>query len=176
MSFCSLLYCIQKCILLLKDVWKLQSATLLKYAWKNNNNNTDARRPFSQHWTIWFDKLISECMFCSFGLKYYISLYRKLAKSTLVLVLVFGIHYIIFVGMPHTFQGPSWEMRMYFELFFNSFQVLGLSMQHAQHPGSSRFHQHVHEVSKKLLEKWFSWLFNNLFQPVNVILRLCLSN
>lgn len=49
---------------------------------------------------------------------------RKLAKSTLVLVLVFGIHYIIFVGMPHTFQGPSWEIRMYCELFFNSFQVL----------------------------------------------------
>uniref|UniRef100_A0A3Q4H8A4 Parathyroid hormone 2 receptor a n=1 Tax=Neolamprologus brichardi TaxID=32507 RepID=A0A3Q4H8A4_NEOBR len=50
--------------------------------------------------------------------------YRKLAKSTLVLVLVFGIHYIIFVGMPHTYQGPSWEIRMYCELFFNSFQVL----------------------------------------------------
>ena len=50
--------------------------------------------------------------------------HRKLAKSTLVLVLVFGIHYIIFVGMPHTFQGPSWEIRMYCELFFNSFQVL----------------------------------------------------
>ncbi|XP_029315723.1 parathyroid hormone 2 receptor isoform X2 [Cottoperca gobio] len=49
--------------------------------------------------------------------------YRKLAKSTLVLVLVFGIHYIIFVGMPHTFEGPSWETRMYCELFFNSFQV-----------------------------------------------------
>ncbi|KAM4521313.1 parathyroid hormone 2 receptor-like, partial [Odontesthes bonariensis] len=48
--------------------------------------------------------------------------YRKLAKSTLVLVLVFGIHYIIFVGMPHTFQGTSWEIRMYCELFFNSFQ------------------------------------------------------
>lgn len=49
--------------------------------------------------------------------------YRKLAKSTFVLVLVFGIHYIIFVGMPHTFEGLSWEVRMYCELFFNSFQV-----------------------------------------------------
>lgn len=48
---------------------------------------------------------------------------RKLAKSTFVLVLVFGIHYIIFVGMPHTFKGLSWEVRMYCELFFNSFQV-----------------------------------------------------
>ncbi|KAK2906285.1 hypothetical protein Q8A73_010228 [Channa argus] len=54
--------------------------------------------------------------------------YRKLAKSTLVLVLVFGIHYIIFVGMPHTFEGPSWEVRMYFELFFNSFQGFFVSI------------------------------------------------
>ncbi|KAI5088868.1 parathyroid hormone 2 receptor [Silurus meridionalis] len=49
--------------------------------------------------------------------------YRKLAKSTLVLVLVFGVHYIAFVGMPHTFTGVGWELRMYCELFFNSFQV-----------------------------------------------------
>ncbi|MGH0144266.1 UNVERIFIED_CONTAM: hypothetical protein FKN15_002522 [Acipenser sinensis] len=49
--------------------------------------------------------------------------YRKLAKSTLVLVLVFGVHYIVFVGMPHTFNGMGWEVRMYCELFFNSFQV-----------------------------------------------------
>ncbi|MGH0139416.1 UNVERIFIED_CONTAM: hypothetical protein FKN15_002147, partial [Acipenser sinensis] len=49
--------------------------------------------------------------------------YRKLAKSTLVLVLVFGVHYIVFVGMPHTFNRMGWEVRMYCELFFNSFQV-----------------------------------------------------
>ncbi|KAG2459334.1 PTH2R protein, partial [Polypterus senegalus] len=49
--------------------------------------------------------------------------YRKLAKSTFVLVLVFGVHYIVFVGMRHTFQGTGWELRMYIELFFNSFQV-----------------------------------------------------
>lgn len=49
--------------------------------------------------------------------------YRKLAKSTFVLLLVFGIHYIIFVGLPHTVEGLSWEVRMYCELFFNSFQV-----------------------------------------------------
>ncbi|GAA6110421.1 parathyroid hormone 2 receptor a, partial [Tachysurus ichikawai] len=50
--------------------------------------------------------------------------YRKLAKSTLVLVLVFGVHYIVFVGMPHTFKGVGWEVRMYCELFFNSFQLV----------------------------------------------------
>ncbi|KAG8432777.1 hypothetical protein GDO86_017134 [Hymenochirus boettgeri] len=49
--------------------------------------------------------------------------YRKLAKSTLVLILVFGVHYIVFVCLPHTFTGLAWEIRMHFELFFNSFQV-----------------------------------------------------
>uniref|UniRef100_A0A8C6SFD9 Uncharacterized protein n=1 Tax=Neogobius melanostomus TaxID=47308 RepID=A0A8C6SFD9_9GOBI len=49
--------------------------------------------------------------------------YRKLSKSTLVLVLVFGVHYIVFVGMPHRTEGSTWELRMYAELFFNSFQV-----------------------------------------------------
>lgn len=53
----------------------------------------------------------------------FLFLCRKLAKSTLVLVLVFGVHYIVFVGMPHTFTGLGWELRMYCELFFNSFQV-----------------------------------------------------
>uniref|UniRef100_A0A2K5DB16 Parathyroid hormone 2 receptor n=1 Tax=Aotus nancymaae TaxID=37293 RepID=A0A2K5DB16_AOTNA len=49
--------------------------------------------------------------------------YRKLAKSTLVLVLVFGVHYIVFVCLPHSFTGLGWEIRMHCELFFNSFQV-----------------------------------------------------
>ncbi|XP_036176481.1 parathyroid hormone 2 receptor isoform X2 [Myotis myotis] len=49
--------------------------------------------------------------------------YRKLAKSTLVLVLVFGVHYIVFVCLPHSFSGLGWEIRMHCELFLNSFQV-----------------------------------------------------
>ncbi|KAM6945331.1 parathyroid hormone 2 receptor-like [Aplochiton taeniatus] len=53
---------------------------------------------------------------------------RKLARSTLVLVLVFGVHYIVFVGMPHTFKGVGWEVRMYFELFLNSFQGFFVSI------------------------------------------------
>uniref|UniRef100_A0A8C7S446 Parathyroid hormone 2 receptor b n=1 Tax=Oncorhynchus mykiss TaxID=8022 RepID=A0A8C7S446_ONCMY len=53
---------------------------------------------------------------------------RKLAKSTLVLVLVFGVHYIVFVGMPHSIKGVGWEVRMYCELFFNSFQGFFVSI------------------------------------------------
>ncbi|XP_056663751.1 parathyroid hormone 2 receptor isoform X4 [Monodelphis domestica] len=54
--------------------------------------------------------------------------YRKLAKSTLVLILVFGVHYIVFVCLPHTFTGLGWEIRMHFELFFNSFQGFFVSI------------------------------------------------
>nr|XP_029516063.1 parathyroid hormone 2 receptor-like isoform X3 [Oncorhynchus nerka] len=53
---------------------------------------------------------------------------RKLAKSTLVLVLVFGVHYIVFVGMPHSIKWVGWEVRMYCELFFNSFQGFFVSI------------------------------------------------
>ncbi|XP_059823032.1 parathyroid hormone 2 receptor-like [Hypanus sabinus] len=54
--------------------------------------------------------------------------YRKLARSTLILVLVFGVHYSVFVGLPHNFSGIAWEIRMHFELFFNSFQGFFVSL------------------------------------------------
>nr|XP_020470567.1 parathyroid hormone 2 receptor [Monopterus albus] len=74
--------------------------------------------------------------------------YRKLAKSTLVLVLVFGIHYIIFVGMPHAFEGPSWEVRMYCELFFNSFQGFFVSIIYCYCNG---------EVQTEIKKTWTRW-------------------
>ncbi|XP_032424707.1 parathyroid hormone 2 receptor [Xiphophorus hellerii] len=74
--------------------------------------------------------------------------YRKLAKSTLVLVLVFGIHYIIFVGLPHTFKGPSWEIRMYCELFFNSFQGFFVSIIYCYCNG---------EVQTEIKKTWTRW-------------------
>ncbi|XP_067117217.1 parathyroid hormone 2 receptor a [Osmerus mordax] len=74
--------------------------------------------------------------------------YRKLAKSTLVLVLVFGVHYIVFVGMPHTFEGLSWEVRMYFELFFNSFQGFFVSIIYCYCNG---------EVQTEIKKTWTRW-------------------
>ncbi|XP_030643393.1 parathyroid hormone 2 receptor [Chanos chanos] len=74
--------------------------------------------------------------------------YRKLAKSTLVLVLVFGVHYIVFVGMPHTFKGLGWEVRMYCELFFNSFQGFFVSIIYCYCNG---------EVQTEIKKTWTRW-------------------
>nr|XP_055074463.1 parathyroid hormone 2 receptor [Misgurnus anguillicaudatus] len=73
---------------------------------------------------------------------------RKLAKSTLVLVLVFGVHYIVFVGMPHTFTGLGWELRMYCELFFNSFQGFFVSIIYCYCNG---------EVQTEIRKTWLRW-------------------
>ncbi|CAL1540864.1 unnamed protein product [Lymnaea stagnalis] len=48
--------------------------------------------------------------------------YRKLAKSTLVLIPLFGIHYIIFAGLPKDVNQMAELIQLYFEMFFNSVQ------------------------------------------------------
>ena len=48
---------------------------------------------------------------------------RRLAKSTLVLIPLFGIHYIVFIGVPDTVGPVAQVVKLYFEMFFSSFQV-----------------------------------------------------
>ncbi|XP_074660552.1 secretin receptor-like [Tubulanus polymorphus] len=49
--------------------------------------------------------------------------YRKLAKSTLVLIPLFGVHYIVFVCFPDKIKNTTVELvKLYYEMFFNSFQ------------------------------------------------------
>jgi len=50
--------------------------------------------------------------------------YMKLAKATLVLIPLFGVHALVFIWMPDSTAPESvwWHIRMYFDLFFNSFQ------------------------------------------------------
>ncbi|KAJ8778924.1 hypothetical protein J1605_013158 [Eschrichtius robustus] len=73
---------------------------------------------------------------------------RKLAKSTLVLVLVFGVHYIVFVCLPHSFAGLGWEIRMHCELFFNSFQGFFVSIIYCYCNG---------EVQSEVKKMWSRW-------------------
>nr|KAF6450946.1 parathyroid hormone 2 receptor [Molossus molossus] len=74
--------------------------------------------------------------------------YRKLAKSTLVLVLVFGVHYVVFVCLPHSFSGLGWEIRMHCELFFNSFQGFFVSIIYCYCNG---------EVQSEVKKMWSRW-------------------
>ncbi|XP_064647536.1 secretin receptor-like isoform X2 [Lineus longissimus] len=48
--------------------------------------------------------------------------YRKLAKSTLVLIPLFGVHYILFIGLPDDVDETAEIVKLYYEMFFNSFQ------------------------------------------------------
>ncbi|XP_004851394.2 parathyroid hormone 2 receptor [Heterocephalus glaber] len=74
--------------------------------------------------------------------------YRKLSKSTLVLVLVFGVHYIVFICQPHSFTGLWWEIRMHCELFFNSFQGFFVSIVYCYCNG---------EVQAEVKKMWNRW-------------------
>jgi hypothetical protein len=51
--------------------------------------------------------------------------HRRLAKSTLVLIPLFGIHYIVFIGVPDNVGPVAQVVKLYFEMFFSSFQVKG---------------------------------------------------
>lgn len=49
---------------------------------------------------------------------------RKLLKSTLVLMPLFGVHYMVFMALPYTeVTGLVWQVQMHYEMFFNSSQV-----------------------------------------------------
>ncbi|XP_030630883.1 parathyroid hormone 3 receptor [Chanos chanos] len=49
--------------------------------------------------------------------------YRKLLKSTLVLMPLFGVHYMVFMALPYTeVTGLLWQIQMHYEMFFNSSQ------------------------------------------------------
>ena len=50
-------------------------------------------------------------------------IFRKLAKSTLVLIPLFGVHYIVFIGLPAKVDQNIELVKLYYEMFFNSFQV-----------------------------------------------------
>ncbi|XP_064589561.1 parathyroid hormone/parathyroid hormone-related peptide receptor-like [Zonotrichia leucophrys gambelii] len=49
--------------------------------------------------------------------------YRQLLKSTLVLMPLFGVHYVVFMAMPYTeVSGLLWQIQMHYEMLFNSSQ------------------------------------------------------
>lgn len=64
---------------------------------------------------------------------------RKLLKSTLVLMPLFGVHYVVFMAMPYTeVSGVLWQIQMHYEMLFNSSQVLQTPSN--AHPSSREAH------------------------------------
>lgn len=103
----------------------------------SNSNNLKLRKTTNSHiWEggkrlfcilTWYitlhfnDSLMHNIMWRSW---YFCQNYRKLLKSTLVLMPLFGVHYIIFNAMPYTeVSGIPWLIQMHCEMLFNSFQV-----------------------------------------------------
>lgn len=50
-------------------------------------------------------------------------LFRKLAKSTLILIPLFGVYYLAFIAVPVCMEPMLEVIWLYTEMFFNSFQV-----------------------------------------------------
>ncbi|XP_052791263.1 secretin receptor-like [Mya arenaria] len=48
--------------------------------------------------------------------------YRRLAKATLILIPLFGVHYIVFMGVSENVNPTTEVVILYIEMFFNSFQ------------------------------------------------------
>uniref|UniRef100_A0A8C5S4W5 G-protein coupled receptors family 2 profile 2 domain-containing protein n=1 Tax=Laticauda laticaudata TaxID=8630 RepID=A0A8C5S4W5_LATLA len=51
------------------------------------------------------------------------AIFRKLLKSTLVLMPLFGVHYMVFMATPYTAVSSTlWQVQMHYEMLFNSLQ------------------------------------------------------
>lgn len=75
--------------------------------------------------------------------------YRKLLKSTLVLMPLFGVHYIVFMAMPYTeVSGTLWQVQMHYEMLFNSFQGFFVAIIYCFCNG---------EVQAEVKKSWSRW-------------------
>ncbi|BFZ02420.1 hypothetical protein BsWGS_05457 [Bradybaena similaris] len=79
--------------------------------------------------------------------------YRKLAKSTLVLIPLFGVHYIVFAWLPKDVNRLAELIQLYFEMFFNSVQGFFVALLFCFLNG---------EVQSEIKKKWHRFRLTHL--------------